>query len=698
MLSHKSTFSRQDQACSEEKDSKTQVWRAKERRMYTAGVIAFPTCLGQDFHEGAKLEAQTAFMGQVADEVIIIETEVLYRHTLQITEGLSKTEASKEALRRTALWEKQEEATLRAIRTKKTIFRWSELLVHPKYLETLKRIESMRFDDRAYNETICAEAHNFVEKLKSKGALAVSDDEAFKLCVKYLEEESAVMAVLFLHVREYDSILYPYSMSPSVDATLKKYDINVQWLQPDLLKATDQIQRRSNSLDSDSLLQGLEELDDAVDRIMEVGEVKKSSLLFLLKGAEASVREKLSVVIEASVRATRPDLILYKLVSTTFTRLAFSLAKYEEEFEHDWKKYMPSNYLDSKQTTVWEHGGVINLHREQQEKVIELGVRLMQDFVDQDSLFNILTFFYSSLVFKDVAPEAKIYRDDESGSFRFTCVDETEDQDDALRKTLQFLRMLVHPNEHIVENVISMQENVGIKFVQVLDPKLLALLIFDKYHESVYSPRLSSSTTPSASSTPLLFSPRSSPSLSSSSSTLSSPNPSPTPTNLVENRGFTPLRGDVKKHISPHKHKTPRSRRNSGMSVGDSGLSVNVTTVTSQNIGSYIYGFVPVEKPPVYEPLGTLDMSSIHRMESDDSIGVSRSLVIHPRGKQPMLQASSSGTSSDSATGSFKGPFRQLDFNSEVDLAPSTLLASTGDEEIAEHRPRRTTTPEFKHD
>lgn len=138
--------------------------------------------------------------------------DTLNRYNIMMKDSsISEKEAKELAYKEGDLWLKKNQAALDSITIKHNIIRWDNWLNHPNFKSKLKIIESEYINNQNYKEGIDNTAITYLKRR------SFDKDKNINLCIKYLQEECAVM--LLWADKAYDFELYPSKRNQAMERT-----------------------------------------------------------------------------------------------------------------------------------------------------------------------------------------------------------------------------------------------------------------------------------------------------------------------------------------------------------------------------------------------------------------------------------------------------------------------------------------------
>jgi hypothetical protein len=460
------------------------------------GVSFLPICLGQEYHIGQKLQAIVDLL-QRSEHIIVLISGVLYRHTLQITHGLSIEDAINTSMQNAAEWEQQNISILNTSRTPMTIYRWESWLLHERYEDFRAQLEEHYINDRTFKDAFDNDATAFLDRLSKKYEIR-DRSKAFLICLKYLKEECAVFITMAKSGSPFGHFVYPGSKSTSIDMTFRKFSLPVSWRLVEFKSTNDPIvQHVHPKAEMQARLASIMRLEDQNTALGDRTEVLTSSRVFLLKGAITSIRDAAARDITTKLMQAPLGLQLHKYEDQKTTLLIFSAAgKYApDKFSGDlWKNYLPTRKLEANQMLdMLDSSGIFNLVAVQQQqsalykRILET---LPENEIPEAQLTNVtaaLNFFYALLVYKGVAPEARLLNI--AYEFYFaepnSACSEAE-RNTALNEINKYLSDAIKTytsNPIIVADNLQLAANVApIKVIRIVNAKVL-LQILSKIHD-----------------------------------------------------------------------------------------------------------------------------------------------------------------------------------------------------------------------
>ena len=178
--------------------------------------------VGQEVHEGEKFIQTIKLVNNAFKECTICIDDVIQRHSMSLVSDKTVEELFDKALEQGDLWLVKNKHCYDRLTIPYKIFRWNDLLIHPKYNERYLAIQKLYQTDVAYrnsiNDTIKEFLQRYTRRLES--TIKFSYDSAINTCKDYLFEECAALCILaYSH---YNFEVYPNKRNMAMDATHKK--------------------------------------------------------------------------------------------------------------------------------------------------------------------------------------------------------------------------------------------------------------------------------------------------------------------------------------------------------------------------------------------------------------------------------------------------------------------------------------------
>jgi tRNA-dependent cyclodipeptide synthase len=193
----------------------------EQRSRFQSSKCLFLVSVGQNYHEGAKLEAALKCMNKHFKEIIILVGDTIQRYTHAVHQGKNPEELLAFAENEGSKWLERNEPIIKKVVTKPhEIFRWDRYRKHAKFGINYATIDSTsKSEDSEYKSAFDKDARIFLQRaIRSNAELAPNSTE---LCMQYLKEECACMCLWVEEGCEF--LTYPYGINNSCRATYKKY-------------------------------------------------------------------------------------------------------------------------------------------------------------------------------------------------------------------------------------------------------------------------------------------------------------------------------------------------------------------------------------------------------------------------------------------------------------------------------------------
>lgn len=187
--------------------------------------------IGQPVHYGNFLAATLALVNENFDSCVFVLGDTLKRHTMIISQRETEEAMYIRAKFEGDQWVEKNVSMLSKLQIPWKIIRWDHWLNDPRYPNLVERIKRDIGKDKEYKEIFDEDASDFIDRVKNRNELAISEDEARKRCLNYLVEENAAMCLWPNEQCEFE--LYANGRTKSMQATYEKY---IQVLHPHLLR------------------------------------------------------------------------------------------------------------------------------------------------------------------------------------------------------------------------------------------------------------------------------------------------------------------------------------------------------------------------------------------------------------------------------------------------------------------------------
>ncbi len=366
----------------------------------TEQVSLLPICLGQEYHEGEKLQALIKLL-QSSKKIIVLISEVLYRHTMQLTSNLNPIEAYEKTVILSEEWYQRNKKVLELSEKPVIVYNWKDWLMHPNYDHVRIKVEKSIMKHEDLKVLIKKEALEFVDKLESKGILSNAKEESqhgvksltkekqLLRCIEYLMEECAMFILMHEHSKDeyrYTELVYPGSSLNIVKAMFKHYNLNIPTIHPTFSSKVNKslIYVPQTSKSANEVRDKILSLEQGFNDFSDYYTVHESCKIFLLKKASEPVREKAARFIESCIANTQNLFDTFKESDDTknITILIFSPkdSGYNDKFTSgQWKKYLPIHKIEMIKdidclANLLHKSGIISLDclgkREQQKHIL----------------------------------------------------------------------------------------------------------------------------------------------------------------------------------------------------------------------------------------------------------------------------------------------------------------------------------------
>lgn len=193
-----------------------------EKETFPNSKCLMPISVGQNYHEGAKLEAALKCMNKNFKEVVIIVGDTIQRYTHAAHQnktheelfGFAETEGDK--------WLERNSSIIKASLTKPyKLVRWEHYSKHHKFSHYLSLVEDYyQSGDSEYKFAFEKDTKDFLQRAGRADANLASNSVA--LCLQYLKEECTCMC-LWAEEEGCDFLAYPYGINNVFRATYKKF-------------------------------------------------------------------------------------------------------------------------------------------------------------------------------------------------------------------------------------------------------------------------------------------------------------------------------------------------------------------------------------------------------------------------------------------------------------------------------------------
>lgn len=185
--------------------------------------------VGQNYHEGEKLEATINFINERFKCCKIMVNDTLQRHTLSFVNSVDSKKAYNHSLELGKQWIDRNSKICKTLQIPYEIYQWSDWLNHPKFDLYKSEVDKVHLLDNDFIRMIHKSSAEFLERCRNK--IDCNYDYAYQKCIEYLKEEIAVMFGIWKEYN-YDFILYPGKMIDVLNFYREKNVCNekLKWL------------------------------------------------------------------------------------------------------------------------------------------------------------------------------------------------------------------------------------------------------------------------------------------------------------------------------------------------------------------------------------------------------------------------------------------------------------------------------------
>lgn len=165
--------------------------------------------VGKDYHEGEKFAAAVDWIGGKFKHCIVMVSDTLQRHTIQLSAACGEEEALVLSKKQGDDWLNRNKAVLATLSIPYVIQRWNDWLSHSDFPGLHQEFEGLLVRNPAFQEKVVIDIGRFISRQRKLGTLAVDEPRAFHLCRSFLLEEMAVHTLMGRHARA--AKIYPSS-------------------------------------------------------------------------------------------------------------------------------------------------------------------------------------------------------------------------------------------------------------------------------------------------------------------------------------------------------------------------------------------------------------------------------------------------------------------------------------------------------
>lgn len=203
-----------------------------ERKLLPGAKCMVSISVGQPAHTGSRIAATFNLVNKTFSACTFMLADTLQRHTMEIIRPHEPSEnLMHQAKKNGDLWLCENMSLLSQLEIPWDVRRWNCWLNHNRFPSLLNKIQTTYQLEPEYRAAFDSNIDKYLRRVKNRGDLNTELESARNLCLKYLQEECAILCLWLEEGCQYD--IYPGERAPAMQATYLRF---IETIHPDLLK------------------------------------------------------------------------------------------------------------------------------------------------------------------------------------------------------------------------------------------------------------------------------------------------------------------------------------------------------------------------------------------------------------------------------------------------------------------------------